>query len=159
MRRAGSVGVVLLLAATLAAPASAQVGPDAALRDALRWEGHERVADWISTGLVAGALVVPCLHDRNWHCVANEGIQIGIGLVASAIVKRTVHRDRPNHHDRKSFYSAHTMLASVGTVRSKAFALCPAVGYLRVAADWHWSTDTMVGAGAGALLPTITWGR
>jgi hypothetical protein len=153
------IAFVLLVLGALAAPASAQVGPDAAARDALRWDGHERAADWISTGLVAVSLALPCVDNRTWRCVGNEGVQLGVGIAASELVKRTVHRTRPNRHDDKSFFSAHTMLACVGTIRSATWALCPAVGYLRVAADWHWSTDTMVGAGAGALLTTITWGR
>lgn len=154
------VRLALLLLLLLPTAAAAQVGPDAAVRDALAWApDHQHAADVVSTVLVGVALASPCLFDRTWRCVGTEGLRVGVGLSVAEVVKRATHRTRPNSHDDKSFFSGHTMLACVATVHTKAWALCPAVGYLRIAADYHWSTDVATGAMAGALLTTITWGK
>lgn len=157
MRLTASVSRLLVLAVLLASPAAAQVGPDSALRDAVRLEqpGHRKAADVVSTILVGVSLARPCLQDRTWRCAGNEAVQVGIAIGSAEIVKRLVHRERPGHQDNLSFFSEHTELACLGTVRSKTWALCPAVGYLRMASDWHWSTDVATGAAVGALLTTV----
>jgi membrane-associated phospholipid phosphatase len=125
----------------------------------LESDGHRQAADWASTGLVVGALVVPCLMDRTWDCVKNEALQVGAAELSVELTKLFVHRQRPDLSDMKSFFSGHTTLACVATIRTKAWAFCPAVGYLRVAADKHWATDTLTGAGVAAIFSTVRWGH
>lgn len=74
-----------------------------------------------------------------------------------------------SHDEHLSFYSGHTTLmfavaTSAGTIasmRGYRFAplvwlvglpLATATGYLRVAADYHWMTDVLVGAVAGVAI-------
>lgn len=150
---------LVLALCLVAAPVFAQVGPDQWARDHLRLKDHRQAVDKASTILVGAALALPCLFDRTWRCVANEGLQVGAVLVSTQIAKVAVDRARPNGYDEHSFWSMHTALACVAVIRTKAWAVCPAVGYMRVASDWHWATDTMVGAGAGAVMTTIRWGK
>ena len=140
----------LLTLACVLAPAiiSAQpVGPDAALRDGLAWKPeHQAIADKLSTGLVVGALVGPCLFDRSWRCVVHEGVRVGLAVGVAELAKHAITRERPNGRDRKSFFSEHTAVACAAVATSRLWAICPSVAYLRVAADWHWSTDVLVGS-------------
>ena len=99
----------------------------------------------------------------------------------SQLVKFSAGRDRPyatdqpssnapaNRDAHVSFYSAHTSLAfsvatAAGTVATmRGYRWAPlvwivgvpwafATGYLRIAADQHWFTDTLVGALTGAAI-------
>ncbi len=152
----GLIGWRLMLVVALlsAVPVQAQVGPDAFLREHLRLESEaaRHRMDVASTVLVVAAQTLPCLTTKESKkaCWANQGVQDGVVVLTSEIVKRLSHRARPNGKDDQSFWSEHTALACVATVRTPWFALCPAVGYARVAADWHWGTDTLAGAGFGA---------
>lgn len=150
--------IVLLLACLfVASPLAAQAWSDADVRNALRWDQHQRIAGWTSTALVGVALVVPCWRERTKHCLVREGVNVGAAVGVAELTKRLIHRDRPNQHDRLSFFSEHTELACLGSLQSKAWALCPAVGYLRIAADWHWFSDVGTGAAVGAVLSRVTW--
>lgn len=155
----------LLLVLLLAVPASAQVGPDQDARTALHWTGHEKLVDVTSTVLVGVSLFVPCFDNRELSatetvtCLRKQAVRVGIGVLATELTKRLAHRLRPDGSDSLSFFSEHTELACLSTIRTKWFAVCPAVGVMRVMADKHWSTDTMVGAAAGALLTTVSWGK
>jgi membrane-associated phospholipid phosphatase len=116
-------------------------------------------ADWISTGVVAGAIALPCLEDRTARCLQTSALRVGLAVGVAESAKYFIHRDRPDKSDRKSFFSEHTALACVGGLSSKRQALgavlCAAAGYLRVAADKHWVTDVLVGAGVGFGLSRI----
>lgn len=146
----------ILVSATI--PAYAQVGPDAAVRTTLKWsDSQQRTADWLSTGLVAVSAIVPCLHDRTKDCYTRQAINTAIGVGLAEGTKRLVHRPRPNGEDNLSFFSEHTMLPCLWTLRTKAWGFCPAVGYLRIAADKHWLTDVSTGAAVGAMIGTLSW--
>ena len=118
----------------------------------LHWQEHEKAADILSTILVAFGLTVPCMFNHTWHCVANEGLQVGISIGSAEITKHFIHRTRPDMSDDKSFFSEHTALACVATIRSKALAVCPAVGWLRIAANKHWATDVITGGMVGMVI-------
>lgn len=141
----------------IAAPAAAQVGPDGPVRDALSWDDHRNVADIVSTILVAVAVARPCLEERTFACVKLEALRVGLAVAGAELTKLAVSRERPNGYDDKSFYSEHTELACVTSWRRGRWMFCPGVAYLRIAADWHWSTDTMVGAAAGGALAQVHW--
>ena len=149
-----SVSFVLLVESSV----SAQPSIDKSARNALVWDTkNQRKADIISTVLVAAALALPCSvngmrADTRWTCLENEGIRVGLGIGGALLVKRLVHRVRPDGSDDKSFFSGHTVLACAATVRTKFWALCPAVAYGRVAANKHWLTDVGTGAAVGGVL-------
>lgn len=121
--------------------------------------GGRAGADWASTGVVAAALVLPCLDDRTSRCVGVSALRAGLSVGITEATKRLVPRERPDRSDRKSFFSGHTALACVGGMASARQAigslLCAGAGYLRLAADRHWLTDVLVGAGVGFGLSRI----
>lgn len=147
------LGLVLIVGVCPAA--RAQVGPDAAIRRALHWRGHERAVAAVTTGLVAAAIAAPCLRDRSWTCVRREALRVGITVAAAEVAKRLVHRRRPDGRDDGAFFSEHTALACVVTLRTRVWALCPAVGLGRIVADRHWATDTLVGAAVGGAVVSL----
>lgn len=146
--------LVLLFSVMVTATASAQPRIDTAARNALRWD-YTEVADGLSTIAVVGALTAPCLIDRHWSCVKQEGVRVGTALLAAMITKYVFPRTRPDGSDNKSFFSQHTALTCAAVTGTKVWALCPSVGYLRVAADKHWATDAMAGGVVGSLMWTI----
>ncbi len=152
-----SIKHALVLALLLcAAPAAAQSTADTAIRDALRWSDHRNVADTASTVLAGAAVALPCLIDRSWTCVKHEAVHVGLSTALAEVVKLAVHRTRPNGVDDKSFFSMHTAIACSATYGTKVWALCPSVGYLRIASDWHWGSDVGTGAFVGAAM-TYVW--
>jgi primosomal replication protein N len=156
--RAVTIGLIALIG--LAAPAAAQGPIDTAARDALRWSDHRQVADVASTVLVAVAVAYPCLQDRTWACAGHEAARVGLAVGLAEATKHFVHRTRPNGVDQKSFFSEHTAIACAAVLHTHAWALCPAVAYGRIASDWHWTSDTLTGAGVAAgvtALVTVVW--
>jgi membrane-associated phospholipid phosphatase len=106
---------------------------------------------------------------------------ISVAALANQIVKVAVARERPYAHydayagqktgsyERTSFYSAHTsrafaLASAAGMVASmRGYRLAPLiwtlglamatfVGYTRVAGDYHYLSDVLVGAAVGSLL-------
>ena len=143
-------GRVLLAAAGVA---TLMLVDDEAHEHAAWSPAKRRAADWLSTGTVAAAVALPCLEDRTRGCVKTSALRIGLTVGIAETSKYFIRRERPDKSDRKSFFSEHTALACVGGLSSKrqaiGAALCAAAGYLRVAADKHWVTDVLVGAGVG----------
>lgn len=150
MRSILAIAIVLVFATGV----SAQPRIDTGARDALKWS-HPHAADVLSTGVVVGALVAPCAIDRHWDCLKQEGARVGTALLASMIAKYLLPRERPDGSDNKSFFSQHTSLTCAAVLNTKAWALCPTVGYLRISADKHWATDTIAGGVVGGLTWTI----
>lgn len=146
--------LALLFSAIVVSMASAQPRIDTGARSALKW-GHPKVADVLSTVAVAGALAAPCAVDRHWSCVKQEGARVGTALLAAMITKYVLPRTRPDGSDDQSFFSQHTALTCAAVTGTKVWALCPAVGYLRIGADKHWATDVIAGGAVGSLTWTI----
>ena len=140
--------------------------------DALRWEDTtvpEAISDYGVGAHVLGTLAYTAIEQKSWErtgavagaYVANTGLNY--------LVKRLVRRERPNGLNDHSFYSGHTSTAFVGAgavclqeqkaACYSALGLAAAIGYLRIAANWHWFSDVAVGAGVGygmgRLVPTI----
>jgi len=145
----------VLIAAGVAAGLYAAQRGDVAAHDRLTWPDR-RAADWLSTGVVAGALVLPCVEPQTGSrraCLGREGLRVGLAIGVAETAKYFIHRERPDASDRKSFFSEHTAIACAAGFSSKrellGLALCGAAGYLRVAGERHWFTDVLVGAGVG----------
>lgn len=153
--RALKLSAVLLLLC-LQMPTYAQSTADTAMRDALRWSDHRDVADKVSTVMVGAAVVLPCLINRTWDCVKHEAVHVGLSTGLAEATKLFVHRVRPNGVDDKSFFSMHTAIACSATYGTKVWEICPTVGYLRMASDWHWGSDVGTGAFVGAMM-TYVW--
>lgn len=134
-QRAMAIVALLLL---FAAPLSAQTT-------------GEKTADWISTGLVGVNLTADVIHDVRHHCVKNLLIRNGLTIGIAELTKLVVHEDRPDHSDRKSFYSEHSALAmaNYGWSYRIGFSVALGAGVGRVVASKHHPTDVLVGLAAG----------
>jgi|SRR5579859_368694 len=138
-----------LLILTLAAPVSAETNP-------LAWKSNQQVADWLSTGGVAASIGLDTLH--NWNdphrgeALKCEAFRLGMTVGIAELTKAFVHRTRPDGSDNKSFFSEHTALAAASATGWKlGIGFTIGVGYGRMAANKHYGTDVLVGAGVGAL--------
>lgn len=123
---------------------------------------ERHVADIASWGTVAASIALDTR--ASWQCADRrrcfvlQGVRAGVTLGAAELVKRAIHRDRPDGSDDMSFYSEHTAWAfqaiggpSIGI----SIPLAISTGGLRVAAGKHWLSDAMVGAGVGFLTSRI----
>ena len=92
-------------------------------------------------------------HAERWAFVCRTGLTAGV----AEVIKRVVSRARPNGHDRKSFLSGHTALATT-TARYQApwgASLALTVAWGRQAGGWHYGTDVLAGAGLGWALGEV----
>lgn len=160
--------LVLLLSLHAAASAFAQATPLDRLTPPLPTTGEQRAADLASWGTALATVALDS--QASWRCVDRvrcfemQGLRTGVTYGAVYLVKWAVHRTRPcapacgSDDPSQSFYSAHTALAfqAIGGPRL-AIVLPFAIGTggLRIAADKHYLTDVLVGAGAGWLTSRI----
>lgn len=140
--------LILLL---VASPAAAESNP-------FRWPAHREIAGHISDGLVAGQLVLAVVDaarsDDKKHAFGCLAARNAISLGADELLKRLVHRDRPDHSDHYSFPSEHTWLAAVNA-RGWRYSLVVGVALGRMGADKHHLTDVAAGAGFGWLTQRV----
>lgn len=153
-------GRAILIMAAAGVTAWAVMKADDAGHAKLAWTTHRKAADWLSTGTVAGGLMLACLpDDRTRHCFKWEAVRVGAVIGITEATKHWVHRDRPDQSDRKSFFSEHTALACAGGLTTKrqaaGIALCAGTAYLRVASDKHWISDVAVGVGLAWALSRV----
>ncbi len=85
------------------------------------------------------------------HCFVKQAERTAVNIGAAELVKRIIHRDRPDMSDNMSFYSEHTALTAMGPRLVFTLPLTFGTGYLRMAANKHYFTDVVVGAGVGLL--------
>lgn len=139
--------VCLLL---LSAPLAAEDNP-------LKWSSHRPIADWVSTGLVgvnvAGDTIGAWRADDRRHAFLGLACRDAIAIGVSEVVKRLVHRTRPDGSDRMSMPSEHTALAVATGGWSVGFGYTIAIGAgeLRGAANKHHVSDIGVGFGVGLV--------
>lgn len=145
------LGALLLLAA---APARAEQNP-------LAWASHGALARHLSDGAVWAnitAETVASLRANNrGHALGCQALRTGLVVGVAELTKALVHRTRPDGSDRKSFFSEHTALAFVNTGWRYQISVPIALGtgYLRPAANRHYVTDVLVGAGVGVLASRV----
>ena len=120
----------------------------------LRWDSREAIPSRISDALVVTNLVldgVDAFRDDNnrerWNYVCRNGL----AYLSSALVKWIVERERPNGKDFKSMPSMHTAFAVSSAGYKPAWGASFAIGVAwgRQAGGWHYTTDTIAGAGIG----------
>lgn len=147
--------VALIMLLVLSAPAVAETQP-------LAWAvKHRPIAQRTSDILVGAQLVADTVHslrsERRGRALGCQALRMGIAFGASELVKRATDRERPDRSDRLSFYSGHTATAfSAGGWRWQISApIAIGSGYLRMAANRHYISDVLVGAGAGYLTSRI----
>ena len=148
--------IVAVLIVFVASVASAQEPSPAWNTD-----GERHVADVISTSTVAASIAFDTWHsfraDNRKVAFEQQALRMGATVLTTEVLKRVIHRRRPDGSDNYSFPSEHTALAvaSTGWRFQVSFPLSLGSGYLRTAAAKHYPTDVLAGAGIGALFMRI----
>ena len=115
----------------------------------------QKAWDIASYGTVAANIGLDTIHnvrDSNRKVLLiREGVNIGVTVGLSELIKHFVHEDRPDHSDMKSFWSEHTALAATtgGWNVSVGWSLTIGTGVGRVEANRHHPWDVLVGALVG----------
>lgn len=140
--------VVLVLA--IAAPAAAQ--------NRFAWPTEQRpIAETLSNITVYTAIGLDTLHswrspDRS-RAFSCQAFRLGFTVGTAEILKRVVHKQRPDGSDFKSFPSMHTgvAMASAGWRYEIGIPLAIGTGAFRMGANRHDIVDVLAGAGIGFL--------
>ena len=142
------VSVTLLLALGINSSASAMSNKNWAT-----------VSDITNGVLIVGALGLPA-YRSDWEGFQQGAYSLGAAEGMAMLGKATVHEERPDHSDNKSFPSSHTALsfASATTYYRRyddietaipAFLLATLTGIARVEAKKHHWYDAVAGAAIG----------
>ncbi len=124
-----------------------------------------KYAEWSSDITVAASLAADTWY--SWKSPNRraafmcQGIRDGVIIGVTEIVKRLVHRERPNGIDAFSFWSEHTALTASATGGyGIGFVLPMTLGTAagRIAGADHWASDTVVGGTFGAMVGHYTRG-
>ena len=109
-------------------------------------------------GLMVAALAVPILHG-DLEGVGRAGWAMGATRLATDGLKSTIHEERPDESDDRSFPSGHTSMSfsAAATLHKRygwkyglpAYAVATFVGAARVKADKHYVHDVVAGAALG----------
>lgn len=86
-----------------------------------------------------------------------QAIRMGVSLAVPELLKRVVHKERPDHSDHKSFPSQHTWMAgqAAGWRYSVGIPVMALTGYWRVKGQKHDWWDVAGGAAGGLLTSRI----
>jgi membrane-associated phospholipid phosphatase len=178
---------------TTSSGADAVNGLDRSTRDALRWSdadvGKANVLSYLT--LYAPFAVALMHHDLDGRGILTVAEAVTTAELIGEVTKAAAARERPSYHYRppgatdqpkdrnESFVSGHTaeafaMLVSATRVTAArgrktkwlwiaGVPLAVATGYFRIAADRHYLTDVLAGAGVGIasgyLVPALHGGR
>lgn len=152
--------ITILVAFAYGASAFADI--DDVVREKVVWD-NKKLAATISDYTVGATVVAPfgfalSGNDKERKTLITASA-FGVSQLVNSIVKVTVRRKRPNGENDFSFYSGHTTTAFTGAGLVCLYqdigsclamlGLATSVGYLRIAADKHYFSDVVVGAGLG----------
>lgn len=148
-------GLVFALILAFAAPAGAQSTFGA-------WPEPQRpIADTASNIVVAAQIGIDTIHgwrssDRS-TAFACQAIRLGVTIGAAELLKRIVHKERPDGSDFKSFPSMHTgvAMASAGWNFRIGIPIAAGVGALRMGANKHDWKDVLAGGAIGYFAHTL----
>jgi len=138
---------VLVVAAL---PASAQES------NPLAWPAeHRKLAARISDATVITSIAVDSIHSfrstDKGRAFACQSYRVAASMIVAELLKRAIHRMRPDGSDNKSFPSMHTAIATSSfawNVRIQ-IPVGAGTGLLRQGANKHYPTDTAAGFGIG----------
>lgn len=117
------------------------------------------IASYATVGTQIGLDTIHNIRDDNRKILLiREGVNIGVTIGLSELIKHFVHEDRPDHSDMKSFWSEHTALAATtgGWNVSVGWSLTIGTGVGRVEANRHHPWDVLVGALVGTSVDYTT---
>lgn len=126
-----------------------------------RWGSHEAIPARISDGLVTAQIIAAVVSD--WRApdrkqaFIHSGCSAAVAVLWSEGLKRLIHRDRPDHSDRKSTPSMHTGLttALAGWKPAVGASFAVGVAWGRMGAGKHYGTDVLFGAGLGIMADKV----
>ena len=156
-RSIGGAALLVVFFLLLTAPLAAQDTPTA-------WPLDKRpLADTLSTLAEAAAIGLDLYHDvtsappdRRWAVAGCDGIKYGAIQLTVEGLKHVTHEERPDHTDFLSFPSGHVtnaFAAMNGWKWGVSLSLAVGTGYLRPAANRHWTwPDVVAGAVLGSLI-------
>lgn len=145
---------------------------DDIVRKELVWK-HNKIAGVLSDigqiSLVVAPFVYAVKQPDKWKRIAVTGTAFFANTGMTQLVQKIIGRTRPDKSDNNSFFSGHTSTAFTGAgllclqaerwMCASGLGVAAMTGYLRIAADKHWLSDVVVGAGVGfvngRLMPTI----
>lgn len=143
---------------------------DQEIADAVKWNNTEVAAN-ISDYTHGSLLIVPYFYtlkgDNRFKRTSTVVLTQSLTWLLTDNVKMRVKRVRPNKEDDRSFFSGHSSSAFVGagllcTMKkhcTEALVVAGLTGYLRMAADKHYLSDVVIGAGIGyafgRYIPTV----
>lgn len=143
-----SILLALLVTLALAVPTQAQ--------NAFAWpESKRQIAETASNITVYTQLGLDTAH--SWRsqdkskAFSCQAIRLGIALSTTEILKRVIHKERPDGSDFKSFPSMHTAvaMASAGWDFRIGVPIAIGTGIFRMGANKHDIYDVLGGAGIG----------
>lgn len=137
---------------------------DAFITKYLKWDDTERAGKYSDNALnlmaVAPYIYALAEKERRWKRVSTVAVVQIFNVTLTDTIKVWAQRTRPNGKNARSFPSGHTSAAfvSAGLICGMHKKSCPAaivaassVGYFRLAANWHYFSDIVVGAGIGFM--------
>lgn len=121
----------------------------------------KREADWASYLTVGLNVAFDSVHSyrapNRKDAFTKQGIRLGATIASSELIKLVVHKWRPDHSDRKSFWSEHSAISGASQGWNYYIGGSLTFGTMagRVEADRHYPLDVAVGAGVGTLFGLI----
>lgn len=119
-------------------------------------------------GLMIAALAVPAVHG-DVEGVGRAGLALGVTRLATDGLKSTIHEERPDESNDRSFPSGHTSMSfsAAASLHKRygwkygfpAYAVATFVGAARVKADKHYVHDVIAGAALGGAAGWLIGGR
>lgn len=126
-----------------------------AFADEQDWDTASTVA---RDGLVVAALGIPAVQG-DWTGAKQAALSLGTTQLVTTGLKNTIHAERPDQSNNKSFPSGHTSMsfAAAATIGKRhgweygvpAHLVAAFVGLARVEAKKHYVEDVLVGAAIG----------
>ena len=121
----------------------------------------KRLADWASYTTVITNVTFDTIHsyrsiDRR-KAFTRQGLRLGLTVASSEIIKRIVHKTRPDGSDDKSFWSEHSAIAATSQGWNFYIGGSLTFGTMagRVEAKRHFPLDVAVGASVGTLIERL----
>lgn len=120
------------------------------------WDAHQAIPQRISDAAVGVNLTLDAIHAfratdhaERWEFLCRTGLTAGL----AEGLKLVLHRDRPDHSDRKSTPSEHTAFATAAAGYRPALgaSLALTVAWGRQAGGKHFASDVAFGAALGGF--------
>lgn len=124
-------------------------------------QDYKKISDVISYGTVTTNIVLDSIHSLKCPdskvCFRNQAFRLGLTVTLSQIVKKNVHKMRPDGSDDMSFWSEHTAIAAASQGYNFYIGVPISVGTggLRISAQKHDWIDVSAGFLAGSLIGLI----